>query len=209
MHVLKAEDESLGASPTTTPTGQTSQASGNTFVVVTMGWKDNYATPTDTYSNTWTSLNGRNLYAGGNFYTAVWTAVNGRGGSNHQASVTKTSHATGEISFEFLEIKNANTVQDYKYAYPGSAQPLTPGSVTTTGPAVLIAIWSGDGWDLTHTASPDNGFTVIDSYLVLGPTSAVQIAIASKTVTQAGTYTVNWTHTPAQGAALYLLAIQK
>ena len=80
--------------------------------------------------------------------------------------------------------------------------------MTTDGPATLVAIWGGESFDLSHTAVPDNGFVVIDSYLDLGPTSAVQVAIAAKEVTQAGTYTVRWTSTPSQGCACYLIAIE-
>jgi hypothetical protein len=49
---------------------------------------------------------------------------------------------------------------------------------------------------------------MVDSYLNLGPTSGVQIAIAVKQVATAGTYTMTWTATPVQGAACYLIAIE-
>jgi hypothetical protein len=80
--------------------------------------------------------------------------------------------------------------------------------VTTTGPALLIAVWGGDAWELRHTATPGDGFQLIESYLALGPTSGVQIAIAAKQVTAPGTYSMTWTATPDQGAACYLIAVQ-
>jgi len=48
------------------------------------------------------------------------------------------------------------------------------------GPATLIAIWGGDSFELDHTAVPDNGFTVIDSYLNFGNNgeTGVQVAIS-------------------------------
>lgn len=85
---------------------------------------------------------------------------------------------------------------------------LTSGSVTTTGPATLVAVWFGDGYFFDMTTVPDNGFTVIDSLLHLPPDSAVQCAVAYRDVAEAGTYNVTWTQRPNQGAALWLFAFQ-
>jgi hypothetical protein len=43
---------------------------------------------------------------------------------------------------------------------------------------------------------------------VLGPSSGVQVAIAAKQVSTPGNYTVNWTSTPQQNAACYLIAVE-
>jgi hypothetical protein len=80
--------------------------------------------------------------------------------------------------------------------------------VTTTGPATLIAVWWGDGGVKRMTAVPNNGFAVIDSYLMLPDNSGVQCAVAYKQVAAAGTYNVSWAGAPAQGAILWLLAFQ-
>lgn len=69
-------------------------------------------------------------------------------------------------------------------------------------------MWGGDASGLAHTAMPGDGFRVIDSYLALGPTSGIQIAIAAKQVSAAGTYSVTWTATPPQGATCYLIAVE-
>lgn len=84
----------------------------------------------------------------------------------------------------------------------------TSASVTTTGPATLIALWFGDAYVLDMTAVPGNGFTVIDGLLHLPPESAVQCAVAYRNVSEAGTYHVTWTQSPNQGAVLWLLAFQ-
>jgi len=79
--------------------------------------------------------------------------------------------------------------------------------VTTTGPATLVAFWWGDAPPpMVKTAVPNNGFTVIDSFLDEG--ELVQCAVAVKNVAAAGTYDVTWVATPAQGAQLWLIAIQ-
>ncbi len=86
--------------------------------------------------------------------------------------------------------------------------------MTTTGPATLVAFWWGDGnVDFVHTAIPNNGFNVIDSFLPTG--ALIQSAVATKDVSAAGTYNVTWNsqnpdNNPAhnEGAQLWLVAVQ-
>jgi hypothetical protein len=56
------------------------------------------------------------------------------------------------------------------------------------------------------TAVPDSGFTVVDSVLASG--ALVQCAVAVRQVSAAGTYNVTWAATPAQGAQLWIVAVQ-
>ena len=53
---------------------------------------------------------------------------------------------------------------------------------------------------------PNNDFVVIDS--ILDPLMVVQCAVATKDVSAAGTYDVTWAATPAQGAQMWLVAVQ-
>jgi ECF sigma factor/Concanavalin A-like lectin/glucanases superfamily len=204
-HVLLTQDESLGTNPAITPAINT-QVAGSTLLVLSMGWNVNFAAPTDNYGNSWSPLSEMNVYAFGDFHTIVWAAPSALGGNGHTLSETKNGRPAGEISLGLIEVINGGNVQMvYQLASAGNE---TPGSVTVDGPATLIAIWGGDSFALSHTAIPDNGFVVFDSYLNLGPSSGVQVAIASKQVTAPGTYTVNWASTPLQNAACYLIAIQ-
>lgn len=173
-----------------------------------MGWLRNYANPTDTYNNTWAHVSGPNEYYSPEFYTAVWATAAGQGGPNHRLSFNKQAYPTGESSTALIEVTNGGTIDTIYRLGPVADQ--SPGSITVDGPATLIAIWSGDGNGSQHSAVPDNGFTVIDSYLNFIPSSdtAVQVAIASKQVTAAGTYTVRWTTSPAQKCACYLIAVR-
>ena len=85
--------------------------------------------------------------------------------------------------------------------------PITSQSIVTTGPATLIAFWWGDAdGSMAHTAVPNNGFAVIDSFLDAG--NLVQCAVAVKRVEAAGTYSVTWTSVPGQGAQLWIVAVQ-
>ena len=84
--------------------------------------------------------------------------------------------------------------------------PLKSNDITTTGPAALVAFWWGDNDADARTAVPNNGFTVIDSALTAG--EFVEGAVAVKIVDAAGTYNVTWDATPAQGAQLWLIAVE-
>lgn len=97
---------------------------------------------------------------------------------------------------------------------------VTSANITVDGPAFLIADWWGSspvvppfsspspGVGTPYTAVPNNGFTVIDSYLVNNEFGEVQAARAVKMVPAAGTYNVTWTHSPNQGAQTWIIAVQ-
>jgi hypothetical protein len=136
--------------------------------------------------------------------TAMYTFTPATGGPEHTISTTTTPD--DEITLAAVEVIEGTKIQAYAWNEVTSG-PLTSKTVTTTGPATLIAFWWGDAFAMVNqTATPDSGFTVIDSVLVSG--SLVQSAIAVKNVTAAGTYHVTWTVTPAQGAQLWLVAVQ-
>ena len=70
-----------------------------------------------------------------------------------------------------------------------------------------MAWWWGDaGVDSDKTAVADNGFTVIDGILLQG--ALVQCAVAVRAVSAAGSYSTTWTATPAQGAQLWIAAVE-
>jgi hypothetical protein len=206
-HALVTHDQNQGTDPATTKP-VTTQKSGSTLLAISMGRSTNFGTPTDSFGNSFSLIGKRNMYANGPFCTAMWSAPGARGGPGHTLSATKPSDPADEISLALIEVANGSVVKDWAYRYPKVGEPATAGSVTTDGPALLIAVWGGDGSALRHTATPSDGFELIDSYLTLGPTSGVQIAIAARKVTAAGTYSMSWTHTPPQGAACYLIAVE-
>lgn len=207
-HTHVGQEEGNGTSPVTTPS-ITTQVSGSSFITGHAGYSHNNADPTDSKSNTWVAY-GTEIYNGygGSFSVRMYLCEDGVGGSNHSVSFVKVD-PPGEATVPFIEVKNADVLVDYAQNYPAAGTTLTSGDVTTTGPAVLVAFWWGDASGLTHTAVPNNDFTVIEAFLNLPPGSGVQMAVAAKEVAAAGTYNVTWTETPDQGAALWLFAFQK
>jgi hypothetical protein len=139
--------------------------------------------------------------------TAVYAFNNIVGGANHIVSVDD-ANVWDEVTFALVEVKNGGVIQDHKWNEVLKPGVLTSQSVTTTGPATLIAVWFGD--DASSTPSnpvPNNGFTVIQGNG--NATESVQMFVATKDVPGAGTYNVTWNTTPVQGAQLYLIAVQK
>lgn len=161
--------------------------------------------PTDSLGNTAISLGGPHTYtlwpySGTDGYAFVGVSA----GTGYTISTTTPSQ--DEITLGAVEVVGGSTIVDQQWSEV-LAPPLTSASVVTTGPAVLVAFWWGDGFvPYAQTATPSDGFVLLDS--VLEPGSLVQCAIAAKVVDSAGTYDVTWTTTPIQGAQLWLVAVQ-
>lgn len=185
-------------------------APGSTIIVaIGRGDVTAHAPPTDTLGNpparqlgethTYTSW----PKSGTALYALTATAA----GAGHAIRAT-TPHAD-EITLAAVEVREGGRVEAVAWNEVLDGSPQRSRSVTTTGPATLIAVWWGDGAYLRHdkTAVPDSGFAVVDAVLSAG--ELVQCAVAVKNVSQAGTYDVTWKATPHQGAQLWLVAVQK
>jgi hypothetical protein len=182
------------------------QAGGTLVVSVGRGDINAHAAPTDSLGNTFTQRGTTHAYTlWQSSGTALYAATAIAGGSNH---VVTTSTAAGdETTLAVVEVVSGSQVVDVQWNEVLSGSPLTSGTVTTTGPATLVAFWWGDaGVDMDKTAVPDNGFVVVDAILLSG--ALVQCAVATREVASAGTYSVTWTSTPEQGAQLWLVAVQ-
>ena len=208
-HTLLTQSEGLGASPAVTSPIDT-QPSGSSLIVLNGGYAGNATLPVDTYANHWKQLGNSVNYHNGyeTFDVTAYIALSARGGAGHTVSLVKRANAIGEISVPFVEVKQAGILQDVAQNYAAPSLVLKSGRVTTTGPATLIAVWWGDGGVKQMTARPNNGFSIVDSYLMLPNNSGVQCAVASRQVATAGTYDVSWIGSPIQGAILWLFAFQ-
>lgn len=208
-------DSSNAASIATSVMG--TQSSGST-IVVSIGRGDNtkFVPPTDNQGNGPYEQQGQMhpyipLYPESG--TALYALTSANGSPDFKVSTLNGTNPKGqkdEITLAAVEVIEGTRIQDFAWNEPTSA-PLTSGSVTTTGPATLIAFWWGDGYfynpPIPQVAIPDNGFVVVDSN-ARETDSFVQCAVAVRNVTAAGTYNVTWKATPAQGAQLWLIAVQ-
>jgi hypothetical protein len=133
---------------------------------------------------------------------AIYAFPSLAGGSGEVVSTM--APATDEITVMAVEVINATKVTSAFVEQ--RTDPLTSMTVTTTGPAALIAYWWGDNDADMRTATPNNDFNVLDSILVQG--ELVEGAVAAKVVNAAGTYDVTWMATPPQGALLWIIAVE-
>jgi hypothetical protein len=203
FHRLNANSSSTISSPTM----NTAQAGSTMIVSIARGNRFVFELPTDNKANAPYQLLGGTEHAYTRYAdsgTALYGFPNIAGGSGHV--VRAGTPSDDEITLAAVEIIGGTTIHQVEWNEPLAA-PLKSRSVTTTGPATLVAFWWGDaGVDNNKTAVPNNGFHVIDSILLSG--ALIQCAVAVKNVSQAGTYDVTWTSTPAQGAQLWLVAVQ-
>jgi hypothetical protein len=205
----------LGASTATsiaTPAMAT-QPLGSTIVVgVGRGYNPLFALPSDTRSNTpYQQIDTVHPYTSWpDSGTAVYAFTSASGGSDFRVITTTGKNQQGqfdEVTLAAVEVIEGSRINDQQWN-EALAPPLTSGSVTTTGPATLIAFWWGDGFPGTpQSAVPDSRFSLIDTN-TQERDSFVQGAVAVKNVSAAGTYSVTWTATPSQGAQMWLIAVQ-
>jgi hypothetical protein len=201
-----------GARSISTPS-MTTQPSGSTIVAsVGRGDITLFAVPTDNKGNSPYKQQGstQTYPSYPTSGTAVYTFTSAAGGSGYQLTTTTGKdhqNRDDEITIAAVEVVEGSRIQAFAWNKL-DRPPLTSDSVTTTGPATLIAFWWGDGFPGTpQSATPDNGFSVIDSN-AQELDSFVQCVVAVKNVTAPGTYDVTWTPDPDQGAQLWLIAVQ-
>jgi len=190
----------------------TTQASGSTILAcVGRGDKTQLSNlPIDNKSNTYgeqDSVHSPHIYTlWTSSGTALYACASAMGGAGHIVFAANSPTTTDEITLAVVEVINGGVIQDVKWNEVLAPAPLTSQTVTTTGPATLVAFWWGDDGVGPVTAVPDSGFTTIDSQLV--SQNAVECVVATKDVSAAGSYNVTWTATPAQGAQMWLVAVQ-
>jgi hypothetical protein len=191
----------------------TTQLSGSTIIVgVARGTITNFsAIPSDNKGNSPYQLEDMvRPYAHPNEAsgTAVYAYVNAKGGDGFQVSDLNgkmSNSQLDEITMGVVEVVKGTQIAGVAWNEVTQAGPVASASVHTTGPAVLISFWWGEN-DTLQSVAADSGFTVVDSQLVAS--NAVQGAVAVKSVSAAGTYNLTWTATPAQGAQVWLIAVQ-
>lgn len=186
----------------------TTAPTGSTFVVsVGRGDINAHAVPTDNKGNTAVQLGDRHNYQKWlDSGTALYAFTGMTGGSDHV--VRATTPAEDEITFTAVEVINGTRIQAFEHVEVPTARTHTSRSVTTTGPATLVAFWWGDAnVDGDKNAIPGNGFTLVKSLFREG--ALVQSAVAVRNVAAAGTYEAIWTNVePEQGAQLWLVAVE-
>lgn len=205
-HALLGQLDTRADAIARTP-GLDTARTGSSLLVFAGGFASNDAIPTDTYGNRWAMLKPPEVYRGygGRFDLRAYLALDAKGGGAHVVEMTKPGEPKGELTLVVVEARDAGRLVDAARTYPQPGFRLASGTVTTDGPALLVAAWWGDGGHTRHYAEPGDGFKVVERFTRL-PDSAVQAVVAVREVDKAGTYRVVWYNAPRQGAILWLLA---
>jgi hypothetical protein len=128
-------------------------------------------------------------------------------------SFAKPVHPAEEITVAAFSIQGGGTIGTPSIAETTSGATATTGTVTTSGPAVLMAWHSGDtGVTGSRDADPNaaaiaDGWAKVLSY-ELTDAAHVQVAVAIRTVMGAGTYSITWDHTPTERAIVGIVAVE-
>lgn len=209
-HGLDVDFIGDGGSSITTPNFNT-QASGSAIVAcVARGILSDMTgnAPTDNKGNgSYTQVGTSHAYTDWpTSGAAIYAKTGAVGGSAHNVTVAKPT-PSDEVTLAAIEVTGVNTVVDDDWA-EDLTSPNTGPTVTTTGPGVLVAFWLGD--DASGELNP----AVASPWEKLDNTSSlasnhVQMAVAYRTVSGAGTWGVEWTPSTAQGAQLFLVALQQ
>ena len=209
-HALAYFPSPAGYTPKLPTPARTTQTSGSTMLVwVGRQWFPRFTpemAPTDNQGNTYAMLGTAHSYAPKwpTSGEALYASPPIFGGPGHVVSIPMP--AFEENTLVMVEVKDGGVIQDAQSTVLLSP-PHTSPSVTTTGPATLVAVWAGDG-SVANSAVPGDGFTTVEQLFLPGGTPYIQVAVATKDVSSAGTYNVTWEASPYQGAHLWLVAVQ-
>lgn len=207
-------------------TGAMDTQTSGSFLLATVAWGRDAtggAAPTDNKGNTWTQLQ-KNFYSGfpsssQAIYSAGSTPAGGTGHTLSAAFGLGNDGGGDEITAILLEVIGGTHIQDRSYVERASStgNVVTSASVTTTGPAMLVAFWWLNGTvrpgGTNHVATPGSPFVEVPegrALMEIGPSGAgeVQVTTHVASVGSAGTYTASITTTLGEGSAVYLVAIQ-
>lgn len=211
-HAGDWDEDGSGTSPTSVTIN--TQVSGSSFAIITFTDPGIYTTPTENKGNSAKTV----LYESSGYFAARWAPygmeyygiANGAGGSSHTFQFTKTD-TVRESTLIVVEAVGGPVIEDTSIINvdgAGAGVPYSSGTVTTSGPALLVATWGGDaGVGPDQTVNVEAGWEMVESDFRTG-VAYIQAAVAVKYVPAAGTYSVQWTPVTNQGAILALSAHQ-
>lgn len=208
---------------TDTALTMTTQTSNSVMLVVMMreNWSSDTSAPTDSKGNTYTLQGSAHFYADfPSAAAALFAKTNAVGGGGHTVSATwPVKGSTGaEMTTLVVEVptgRSSSFIQAVSHVErAGGPATLTSASVTTTGPAMLVAALLGTGGVIangtSHVGTPIAPFVALPNagaLIAIHENGYVQGQLAYAFVTLPGTYTASWTTT--EGAQMFLVAIQE
>ena len=157
-----------GPGPITTPSGQTSQATGSSFLINLQqsGAAYNSGVVSDSYSNTYNIV--KYVQTSDGFWLVSYLCVNGNGGTNHTATGSNPNGG-GMGMVELIEIKNTTLTSplDQSNSNTTAGTPCSC-SVTPTSANQLV-IGLGFAAAAGNTLTPSSHYTILNTQLTNSP----------------------------------------
>lgn len=200
------------------PTPSMATETGSVLVasIARGSWSNAPTAPGDSLGNVFGVVDGPRTYRSWpTSATALYAARAIAGGADHVVSAEwgEGGGAGDEITLTVIEVRGASDVVDDGFVERDAGEALTSAPVTTTGPALLVAIWWGTGGvrprGTRHVAVPEAGFERVEAatgLVSLSDSGYIQCAVATRAV-GAGEHTITWT-SDGEGAQLYLVALE-
>lgn len=167
-------------------------------------------------SNTHVEVNSQ-AYGNGftNYSLRGYRCYSASGTSNHSVTGSKSSSTAEEATIALVVLSGGSIVSSNQSGQvaAGAGHTFTSASVTTTGAAMLVAVASGDG-NVNATAPTQTwpgDWTVRESVAYgsgVAPNGHIPLYVGTKSVSGAGTYTVDVQVTIDEGITIMIYAVQ-
>lgn len=199
----------VGGGQATAPTSAFDTTTGFLFAAVGRQKISEFATATvtDNASNT-LALTGTS-----HDYSPLWPTsgtgcyfkANATGRTGCIVTDSKPSDAD-EITVLAMNVLNASQIEASSFVYDTTGPTNVGTDITVTKASVLISVWSGDDANGEQGPSVSAGWTRLQTTTITTG-NHVQMALAARAVSSAGTYGITWTPQTSQGAHVYLFGM--
>lgn len=215
-HILTAGGASL-------PSNARNVASGSTVLAwAAMGTMANLSAPTDSKGNAYAPLLAAHNYV--NWPTSgqrLYAATGVVGDAALVVSEAKPD-TNDEVTLSLLAV-SGGSVTHVDVSETATTGPVTTPTVAVAGRALLVSSWWGDGGTVQSSVTPSipageansgDGAGWIKLHemnlALISPatTGVVQVCLAIREVTTAGSYACTWTANDGQGGVAYMLSVE-
>lgn len=212
-HLLSAGGASL-------PSNARNVATGSVVLAwAAMGTMDNLSAPTDSKGNTYAPLLAAHNYV--NWPTSGTRLYAATGVAGDAALVVSEAKpdVNDEVTLSTLAV-SGGSVTHVNVTETPTTGPVTTPTVAVAGPAILISSWWGDGATVqssvtpsvptgeAHAAEGAGWIKLHELTFAMAPTAVIQVCLAVREVTSAGSYACKWTANDGQGAVAYILSVE-
>jgi hypothetical protein len=204
----------------TLTTSSTATATGSLLLcsIARGAWANAPSGPSDNRSNSYSILGTTHTYAAyPQSQTGVYRAVNLSGSPSHTFSAAWGAAGGGgggdEVTISAVEVRGATSVTATTHVERTAAPTLQGLPTSIAGPGVFVSFCWGNGpVGITHDFRPGAGWTRINAASAIADPNQsgyIQVAVAYRIATAAGTETVTWSNVNTnEGAQIYTIALR-